>query len=124
MAWSATRTTAVKPVVKLTLMLSGGSWPSTSVTALAMMVSVQESPRAKSTSGLIANVVGPPENAAICKPLIEQTIVNHVPVTLTGSLNGTAMFWSRATFVVPFVGTVLTTVGASSTIVSVGGGVG
>src|SRR5262245_65083868 len=119
MAWIGTSTAAVNPAVKLTVMLSGGSCPSWSVTALATTVNVHDSPLAKSTSGLIVNVVGPPETAAVCGPEAIQRMLNHDPVTFTGSLNVTVMLWSGGTFVAPFAGTVLTTVGASSPILTV-----
>src|SRR5215207_9028486 len=76
---------AVNPTAKSAVMLSGGSFPSTSVTWAAKTVTVQTSPSTKSASGLSVNVVGPPLTTAVCVPLSVQVMSDHEPVTLTGS---------------------------------------
>src|SRR5215207_2662033 len=85
----------VKLKTKLAAMLSGGSFESWSVTCAATIVTVQLSPAAKSTFGLIVKVAGPlvtTVSTTFRVPLVAQTIVNQLPATLTGSLNVTEMF--------------------------------
>ena len=65
-------------------MLSGGSLASASVTCAAKIVTVQVSAEAKSTFGLIVNVVGPPvttvlAGAGVRVPLVEHEIWNQSP---------------------------------------------
>ena len=60
-------------------------------------------------------VVGPPLTVAAWRQLVAHSIVNHVPVTLTGSLKVIEMFAARATPIAPFAGVVDATVGARST---------
>src|SRR5690242_7934107 len=101
-------------------MLSGGSFVSWSVTCAATMVTVQVSPAAKSTFGLMVKVVGPPVTtvaAGLRVPLVGQTIENQLPVTFTGSLNVTEISVLVAWLVAPLVGVVLVTVGAASSVV-------
>src|ERR1044071_7138885 len=98
-------------------MLSGGSLASWSVTCAANTVTVTVSPFAKSTFGLIVNVVGPPVttvSATLRVPLVAPTIWNQLPVTLTGSLNVILMLVLFACCVAPFVGVVAVTLGAAS----------
>src|SRR6476469_226974 len=98
-------------------MLSGGSFAAWSVTCAAKTVTVTNSPLAKSTFGLIVNVVGPPVttvSATLRVPLVAPTIWNQLPVTLTGSLNVMLMLVLFACWVAPLVGVVAVTLGAAS----------
>src|SRR5262245_21504063 len=81
----------MKPTTKFTLMLSGGSLPSTSLTCDARMVSVQLSPVARLGVGSMVKLVAGPALAvaAIGPPVMEHVNVNQFPVTLTGSLKVT-----------------------------------
>jgi hypothetical protein len=58
--------------------------------------------------------VGPPPAVAVCEPLKLPTIVNHVPVTSTGSLKFIVILEFRETLVAPLIGVVLDTLGATS----------
>src|SRR6476646_7990371 len=95
-------------------MLSGGSEVSWSATFAAKIVTLHDSPSAKSVSGSSVNVVGPPETAAVWVPLDAQEIENHEPETFTGSLKVTVIFASAATPPAPFDGEVEATAGAVS----------
>ena len=61
-------------------------------------MTVQVSLPAKSVSGSSVKLVGPPLTVAACEPLAGQLIVNHVPLTVAGSLNVMPMFVLRGTF--------------------------
>ncbi|OGO57413.1 MAG: hypothetical protein A2Z32_04045 [Chloroflexi bacterium RBG_16_69_14] len=67
------------------------------------------------------NVIGPPVTVEGWVPLVTQTMVNHEPVTATGSANEIERLAASATPVAPAAGEVTATVGAGST---VGRGVG
>src|SRR6266545_3866310 len=95
-------------------MVSGGSFVSTSWTALPVTVTVQLSPAEKSVAGSRVNVVGPPETVALCAPLVAQAIENAPASTVTGSLNVTLTFEAATTPVAPPAGVVELTVGAAS----------
>ena len=57
---------------------------------------------------------GPPATAAACMPLVAHSMLNQLPLAVTASLKLTSMLALVATFVAPFVGTVLVTVGGMS----------
>src|ERR1041385_325857 len=98
-------------------MLSGGSALSWSEICAANTVTEHVSLKAKSTFGLIVNVVGPPVttvSATLRVPLVGHTIWNQLPVTLTGSVNVIDRFEFSATLVAPLVGVVAVTDGAWS----------
>ena len=105
-------------VVKLQTMSaagwSGGSVVSWSETCAATIVTVQLSPAAKSESGSIVKVVGPPLAAAVWVPLVAHEIEYHEPVTLTGSLKVTETFAAVATSVASIPGEREVTDGAAS----------
>jgi hypothetical protein len=88
------------------------SW---SVTWAATIVTVQVSLPTRSVSGLSVQVVGPPETVAVCAPEVVQEMVNHVPVTSTGSLKVTVMSEVGFTPSALSAGVVAVTVGAAST---------
>jgi hypothetical protein len=77
-------------------------------------VTVHVSPGPKSVSGSSVNVVGPPLATAVCAPVSAHEIVNHEPVTFTGSLKVIETFALRATLLVLFAGLLEATVGAAS----------
>src|ERR1043166_8373569 len=98
-------------------MLSGGSLASWSVTWAAKTVTVIDSPLAKSTFGLIVNVVGPPVTTVsdtLRVPLVAPTSVNQLAVTFTGSLHVIVTSVLLATCVAPLFGTTVVTLGAWS----------
>ena len=95
-------------------MLFGGSSVSWSVTSEARTVTVQLSENAKSTAGSSVNVVGPPVWAAVCEPLVPQTIVYQALDTLTASLNVIVMSVLKPTSDAPASGDVAVTAGALS----------
>src|SRR6266550_6846663 len=87
------------------------SW---SVTCAATTVTVQVSLPTKSVTGSSEKVVDAGVATAGCGPLVEQEIVNQVPVTITGSLNVTEMFAPTATPLAPADGVVRLTAGGWS----------
>src|SRR5512132_439583 len=95
-------------------MLSGGSSVSWSATWGAKTVTVQVSPAPKSAVGSSENVVGPPETAAPCAPVVAHEMENQGSVRLTGSLNVIEMFAASATSVAPACGLVAVTAGGAS----------
>src|SRR5437763_9087545 len=95
-------------------MLSGGSCVSWSVTSAANTVTLHVSPVAKSVVGSSVKVTGPPETVALWLPLVAHEIEYQPSTAFTGSLKVIEMFESTATFVAPFAGVVLATVGAVS----------
>src|SRR6185369_11680620 len=111
-AWSI-----VKLKTKFAVILSGGSTASWSETCAAKTVTVTDSPGAKSTFGLIVNVVGPPVrtvSATLRVPLVAPTSWNQLPVRFTGSLNVMLTLVLLACCVAPLVGVVAVTLGAAS----------
>src|SRR4029079_8770674 len=95
-------------------MLFGGSSVSWSVTSEARTVTVQLSENAKSMAGSSVNVVGPPLCAAVCEPLVAQTIVYQALDTFTASLKVMVMSVLKATADAPASGDVAVTAGALS----------
>ena len=85
-------------------MSSGGSLASWSLTPAAAIVTVHVSLTGRFAVGLSVNVVGPPLASAATGPPAAHVIVNHVPLTLTGSENVRVMFASTATSVAPAPG--------------------
>jgi hypothetical protein len=68
----------------------------------------------KSVVGSSVKEVGPPLTVAAWEPLVVPTMVNHVPLTDTGSLKFIVILEFRATPVAPLIGVVLDTLGATS----------
>src|SRR5262245_50153137 len=81
-----------------------------------MTVTVQVSPNVNDVSGFSVNVVGPPLTVAVWPPLVPHEIVNHDPVTFTGSLKVIETFVSAATSVAPSPGVVEETSGAAASV--------
>jgi hypothetical protein len=100
--------------VKFAAIVSGGSSASVSVTCPARIVTEQDSAGAKSASGSIVKVVGPPLAVAVWSPLSAHEIENQAPATETGSLNVTERSEPTATPVAPAAGEVASTCGAAS----------
>ena len=78
------------------------------------MVTTHVSALTKSAAGSNEKLIGPPEAAAECGPLSEQVIVNHMPLTFTGSLKATETLASSDTPLAPADGVVVLTAGAWS----------
>ena len=94
--------------------VSGGSLASWSATWAATIVTVQDSPCAKSTSGFSVKLCGPPLAIAVCAPLVAHEIENHEPVTSTCSEKSIVMSASTGMPTAPFAGVVDETDGAAS----------
>ncbi len=101
---SVQTSTVLKPAVKLSVMLSGGSLASWSVTLAAKTVSVQDSPPIKFVSGLMVNTVGPPLTTPDLIPLTEQFNSYQAPLTLTDSVKVIVRLVSTGTPAVPSLG--------------------
>src|SRR5215471_9473339 len=80
------------------------SFAAMSETSVASTVTVQSSPRAKSTAGSSVYVVGPPLAVAVWSPLTSHEIVNQSPATVAGWLNVTVTFAPTGTSTVPPAG--------------------
>src|SRR5437879_5637383 len=101
-------------------MLSGGSTVSTSLIWFAITVTVQTVPFGRSEVG--SSVIVEPGEPLTLKASgvpVGHSIVNELPVAVTGSLKLMSMFVLRATSVAPSAGLVLVTDGAASAVVNV-----
>src|SRR6185503_21345278 len=95
-------------------MVFGGSTVSTSATFAARTVTVHDSLAANRPAGSSVYVVGPPDDVAVCAPLVAHWIANQSPEIVTGSLKVIVMSLSRATPVAPACGDVVLIDGAAS----------
>src|SRR2546423_11416600 len=100
-------------------MLWGGSIAAASLIPLASTVTVQTAPfgRLEVGSSVIVEPGEPLTLKASGVP-VGHSIVNELPVAVTGSLNVTSMFAVFATSVAPSAGDVLVTDGAASCVVN------
>ena len=113
--WGSVQTSkAEKPTTKSTVIESGGSFASWSVTLAATIVSVHASPGTNSLVGSSVKLVGPPLALAVRVPETLQASVNHAPLTFTGSLKVTVRLAPGGTSVAPSAGYVEVTSGAAS----------
>src|SRR5438067_13824377 len=86
---------------KSAAIVSGGSFVSTSWTAVAVTVTAQVSFATKFAVGSRVNVVGPPLTFAAWAPLTVHEMLNHGSTTVTGSLNVIVTLLSTGTPVAP-----------------------
>src|SRR5438874_1494790 len=100
-------------------MWSGGSMASTSLIWFAITVTVQTVPFGRSEVG--SSVIVEPGEPLTLKASgvpVGHSIVNELPVAVTGSLKLMSMFVFFATSVAPSAGEVLETLGAASWVVN------
>src|SRR6185436_15947177 len=98
-------------------MLSGGSNASASVIPAANAVTVQVSPAVKSAVGSSVKVaLGLELVENVCAPEVAQVMSKLAPLAFTDSLKLMTTFVAAPMFVAPFVGVVVVTDGAASTV--------
>src|SRR5262245_55058905 len=106
----------VNEIVVSPAIRSGGSLMSSSVTSLPTILSVQEVANGNGVAGCRVNVVAGDAGVTVSAIGVPHCSANAVAVTLTGSLNVTTRSAPTGTFVAPFAGTVVVTVGGSSSV--------